>query len=190
MLTLLVNTKTNQSISNRVLMLFSLVFILASCSNDDKELKSNKAFIANVQTLPSAPLEALPDVTMPPLPSTNPLNKRNPFAPTITNNQIKPDANHVKAPLELLPLTQLSFVGVLASTTQLWALINTPGGEIYNVSVGDYLGQNNGKITQITPQKVIIIETISTDLGGWINQTKELALTLSTAVDQQKGTTP
>jgi type IV pilus assembly protein PilP len=44
------------------------------------------------------------------------------------------------------------------------------------VLVGNYLGQNEGKITEIAPSKISLIEVVPDGIGGYIERPAALAL--------------
>jgi len=62
---------------------------------------------------------------------------------------LEPDANRIPDPLEKFPLDALQMLGTMRLEGSTWALVSTPDGEIHQVVVGSYLGQNNGKIVAI-----------------------------------------
>ena len=47
---------------------------------------------------------------------------------------------------------------------------------IYQVRPGNYLGQNEGKITRIEPSKISITEIVADGLGGYMERAAGLAL--------------
>lgn len=154
-----------------------LSLILVGCGGKNDKIKHAEAFVAKTEQTKGAPIQPLPQFSTPELPLTTPALKRNPFAPMVNNNMLKPDTAHPKTPLESYPLSQLHLVGILSQQNKIWGLISSPDGSIYNIEVGQYIGQNYGQVTEITPEKIVVQETLSDGLGGWLIHTKELPIT-------------
>lgn len=68
--------------------------------------------------------------------------------------------------MEQYPLDSLRFVGILKEGNVVWGLISLPNGEIVRVRPGDYMGQNYGKIMQITNTTLKLEETVQIS-GKW-----------------------
>jgi type IV pilus assembly protein PilP len=58
----------------------------------------------------------------------------------------------------------------------LFGLVQTKDGLVHRVIVGNYIGQNDGKITGITPSKIDVREIVPDGLGGYIERPTGLAL--------------
>jgi len=159
------------------LLFLSAALLLTGCGGEDNKMQKTHEFVASVEQTKGNKIDPLPHFTIPQLPPHSTIPQRNPFAPGVENQQVKPDTNHAKGPLESFPLADLHFVGTLSGSDQLWGLISVPSGAVYNISKGQYIGQNYGKVVQITPQKIIIEETVSDGLGGWTTRTQELPIT-------------
>lgn len=87
-----------------------------------------------------------------------------------TSSGISPDFNRPTEPLEEYPLDSLRMVGTLEQDGANWALINDTEKTIHRVQVGNYMGQNHGKITRITEFEVELTEIIPDGIGGWIER--------------------
>lgn len=160
--------------------------LLVGCGGQSKNMKQTQEFVEKTQQTKSQTVEPLPQFTTPELPQSTPIIQRNPFSPLVENTQLKPDTNHIPGPLESFALTDLHYVGILSQSNMQWGLISAPNGAIYSVTIGQYIGQNYGKVTQITSDKIVITETVSDGLGGWTIRKKELAITTG----GQQGTSP
>jgi len=79
---------------------------------------------------------------------------------------LAPDQNRPKMPLEKFPLDALKFVGTLKDGSMKWGLIAEPGGRIVRVKPGDYMGENYGKILQISDDALVLQETLKVS-GRW-----------------------
>ena len=78
------------------------------------------------------------------------------------DNGIHPDLNRVKGTLESFELTGLRLVGTVDMDHALWGLIRGTDNVIYRVKKGDYIGRNDGKITQIDKKKIDLVEILPT----------------------------
>lgn len=90
---------------------------------------------------------------------------------------IQPDFNRPKEPLEAYPLESLQYVGSLSKNKLQYALIKTPDNSIQQVSIGNYMGQNFGIVTEITENEVVLKEIVQDELSGdWAEQTSSVGL--------------
>lgn len=86
-----------------------------------------------------------------------------------------PDANRRREPLEAYPLESLKMVGVMMRKGQAHAIIAVDK-TLHQVKVGNYLGQNYGKITDISESAVTLKELVE-DVGGeWTERISTLQL--------------
>lgn len=85
----------------------------------------------------------------------------------------RPDDNRAREPLELFPLDGLRMVGTLGPAAAPEGLLKDPEGVIHRVRPGNYIGQNNGRITAVAENYIELVELVPNGTGGWIeNQTK------------------
>lgn len=94
----------------------------------------------------------------------------------ITANGIRPDLNRNKEELETAPLDALRMMGTLVREERVWGVIRSPDGTIHRVRVGNYMGKNHGKITDISEDKIELQEIIPDGQGGWQERDAALAL--------------
>jgi len=87
------------------------------------------------------------------------------------------DPTRRKGPLEAFPLENLKMVGTLQQKKEFFALIQTPDKNLYRVKSGDYMGQNFGRIVDISETSVKIKELIP-DGGGtdWREEDRTLLM--------------
>jgi len=85
------------------------------------------------------------------------------------------EMNRRKEPLEAFPMDSMSMVGSVTKNGQQYALLRVDN-LLYQVKVGDYLGQNYGKITRITETEVALREVVQDAAGEWIERTSTLQL--------------
>lgn len=88
---------------------------------------------------------------------------------------IAPELARRKEPLEAFPLDSMAMVGSLMKAGKPTALLRVDK-LLYQVSVGDYLGQNYGRIKNITETAVQLREIVQDATGDWIERTASLEL--------------
>jgi type IV pilus assembly protein PilP len=88
---------------------------------------------------------------------------------------VSPELNRRKEPLESYPLDTMSMVGSLVQERQPVALLRVDN-LLYQVKVGNYLGQNYGRITKISETEVALREIVQDAAGEWIERTATLQL--------------
>jgi type IV pilus assembly protein PilP len=79
------------------------------------------------------------------------------------------ELNRRKEPLEAFPLDNVTMVGSVMRQGTRFALLKVDS-LLYQVKVGDYLGQNNGKIMKITETEISVQETVQDATGGELIQ--------------------
>jgi len=89
---------------------------------------------------------------------------------------IAPELSRRKEPLEAMPLDAVSMVGSLIKAGQPVALVRVDN-LIYQVRVGNYLGQNYGRVTKVTETSLSLREIVQDAAGEWIERTAALQLT-------------
>jgi type IV pilus assembly protein PilP len=85
------------------------------------------------------------------------------------------EMNRRKEPLEAYPLDSMAMVGSVSKEGRPHALLKVDN-LLYQVSVGQYLGQNYGKITKISETEVVLREIVQDAAGEWIERTSNLML--------------
>lgn len=92
---------------------------------------------------------------------------------------IAPELVRRKEPLEAYPLDVVKMVGSMTKTGRPTALV-TVDKLLYQVHVGNYLGQNYGKIVAITETNMQVREIVQDTTGDWVQR--------MTTLDLQEGT--
>lgn len=91
------------------------------------------------------------------------------------NSLLAAELNRRKEPLEAYPLDSMSMVGSVARGAQPFALLRVDN-LLYQVKVGDYLGQNYGRVTRIAESEVTLREIVQDAAGEWIERPASLQL--------------
>jgi type IV pilus assembly protein PilP len=91
------------------------------------------------------------------------------------NSLLSAELNRRKEPLEFFTLDGMSMVGSVTKQGRPFALLKADN-LLYQVKVGDYLGQNYGKITKITETEIALREIVQDAAGEWIERPGTLQL--------------
>ena len=101
--------------------------------------------------------------------------KRDSSQSTVNTALIAPELARRKEPLEASPLDAVAMVGSLIKVGQPVALVRVDN-LLYQVRVGNYLGQNYGRITKVTETGLSLREIVQDAAGEWIERTATLQL--------------
>jgi type IV pilus assembly protein PilP len=91
------------------------------------------------------------------------------------NSAVAAELNRRKEPLEAFPLDSMSMVGSVNRKGVPFALLKVDN-LLYQVKVGEYLGQNYGKITKISETEITLREIVQDAAGEWIERPTTLQL--------------
>ena len=91
------------------------------------------------------------------------------------NSLLSAEMNRRKEPLESYPLDSMNMVGSVNKQGQPFALLRVDN-LLYQVKVGDYLGQNYGRITRIGETEITLREIVQDAAGEWIERPAALQL--------------
>jgi type IV pilus assembly protein PilP len=108
-------------------------------------------------------------------------NLRSPFQPQGPNaaNGIaaaRASSHRNREFLEGFSLDTLKMVGTFKVGNNFYGLVQSKDGLVHKVQPGNYLGQNDGKVTEITGGRISLVEIIPDGLGGYIERPASLAL--------------
>jgi type IV pilus assembly protein PilP len=167
-----------------MILLLALSGLVAACGGRQDDLGR---YIAEVKERPATPIPPIPPVRTYTPYKYEGLTGRDPFRQSNTegaeqvaqnNNSSgpKPDLQRTREYLERFELDTLLMVGTFEKGSSEWALIQDPDGVIHRVSVGNYLGQNHGKVGAITNDEVQLSEFIADGVGGWLVREASIAL--------------
>lgn len=88
---------------------------------------------------------------------------------------VAPELARRKEPLEAYPLDSMVLVGSILKSGQPVALLKVDS-LLYQVKLGNYLGQNYGRVTKITETEVTLREIVQDAVGEWIERVATLQL--------------
>jgi type IV pilus assembly protein PilP len=101
--------------------------------------------------------------------------KRDSSQATANAGLVAPELNRRKEPLEAFPLDAMTLVGSLLPAGRTVALVKVDN-LLYQVKVGNYLGQNYGKVTKVTETEVSLREIVQDAAGEWIERQASMQL--------------
>ena len=173
----------NASLTIRNGMLIALVAAgLAACGSDMDDLDQ---YINETKAKPGGRIEPLPEITPYEIFTyvADAEGVRSPFVPdtpqasaTGAAGGARPDPERSPEFLEGFPLDTLRMVGTLYIGDTMYGLIQTSDGLIHRVVPGNYMGQNYGRITEISESEVDLVEIISDGIGGYIERDAAVSL--------------
>ena len=85
----------------------------------------------------------------------------------VAKNKYAPDTDRKKEPLEMYPLNSLKMTGLILKDNKSHAMIKTANGLINYLTIGNYMGQNYGKIVKLEENYLILEERIQNEEGDW-----------------------
>jgi len=160
-----------------------LITSLIGCANPNiDELRS---YVDTEKSKPPGRIESLPEIKQISTFVYEADGRRDPFMLVdsdqkeeagFAGNGISPDFNRRKEELEGYSLDSIRMVGILEQFGVTWGLVKTKEGTIHRVRSGNYMGQNHGRIIQITEDKIDLTEIVQDGTGGYSERQASLAL--------------
>ncbi len=162
-------------------LVLTLSLGLTACGGDMDDLDS---YINEIKARPGGRIEPLPEIT--PYETftyvVDAQGLRSPFVPDTPQTAgsaaggVRPDSDRSREYLEGFPLDTLSMVGTLNIGETVYGLVQTADGLIHRVVPGNYMGQNDGRITDISDAEIALVEIISDGIGGYIERDAAVGL--------------
>ncbi|MBT8091565.1 MAG: pilus assembly protein PilP [Gammaproteobacteria bacterium] len=153
---------------------------LAGCGGNMDDLNR---YIDEIKAKPGGRIDPLPEIT--------PYNVfmyaadaqgiRSPFVPdtpqaSTVGGGTRPDRDRSREYLESFSLDTLNMVGTLDMNDTSYGLVQASDGLIHRVTIGNYMGQNDGRITEISESEIRLVEIISDGIGGYIERDAAVSL--------------
>lgn len=170
-----------------------VVALVSGCVSEDMSDLENR--INEINARPGGGVKPLPPLKPPRryLYEAESLGLRSPFESTLQPKTVEIERNPIedaeqmrlqtemmahsnKEELERFSIDGLRMVGVLEDQQELWGIVRDPEDSVHRVRVGNYIGQNFGKITNITEARIEVREIIKNAQGKWEERQTELAL--------------
>jgi type IV pilus assembly protein PilP len=156
----------------------TIALLAAGCSGGQSDLEK---WVAETKNRPGGRIEPLPEVKPYESFVYNPGTMRSPFQPQSPGSAsgqqgLRPNSHRNREFLEGISLDTLKMVGTLKVGGNFYGLVQSKDGLVHKVQPGNYVGQNDGKITEITGSKINLVEIVPDGLGGYIERPASLAL--------------
>jgi len=172
------------SLFKKVPFLIVLLSALAGCSGSDTQEIQLWMEETKKQTKVSIPKLSEPKKFTPFIYTAK--DSVDPFSPaklaaafaklqTKSTNALKPDLDRRREALETFPLDTVKMVGTMQKLGATYALLQVDK-TVYNVRVGNYVGQNLGKIVSINDTAVELKEVVQDATGDWVERKAKLEL--------------
>ncbi len=172
----------------RLILLIFGFGLLQSCIQVEG-LNDLRQYVRETQAAPVGSIEPLPEFKPYESFLYRATSLRGPFQPLIrvepseeedeiARNDLKPDFERPKEPLEAFKLELLSMVGTIHMLEggELTALIRDGNGEIHRVRKGNFLGRNYGEIEQVNETQLDLTEIVPNGRDGWMKRPRNLVL--------------
>ncbi len=166
-----------------IALLGAAVAVLAGCSGSNDELRQWMADTRKEMRPVTATL-AEPKTFQPFVYQDQ--GQIDPFDPGKVANALKalsakstsglaPDLSRRREPLEAYPVDTITMVGTLQRPNLRYALLRADG-LVYQIKVGNYIGQNFGIVTRIDENEVALKEVVQDAAGEWVERATTLQL--------------
>ena len=166
----------------KIASVIAVGLVLLGC---DSRIDAVNQEMANIRNQSPLPIEPAPVFPLVPSFDYSAQQLRSPFLPgsiakelkIMSGKRVYPNFSRQAQPLESYALESLSLKGSIKNSAgQIVALIQTPDGEIERVQTGSYLGMNQGRIVNITPTQIDLIEIVPDGRDGYIERPRSLVL--------------
>jgi type IV pilus assembly protein PilP len=153
-------------------------YVAAGCSGGQSDLQK---WIDETKKKPGGRIQALPEVKPYETFVYGAGNLRSPFQPQGPgaaggNASLRPSVRRNREFLEGFSLDTLRMVGTFKVGNNFYGLVQSKDGLVHKVQPGNYLGQNDGKVTEISASRISLVEIIPDGLGGYLERPASLAL--------------
>lgn len=154
-----------------------------------------RQYVAEIKARQNPQVDPIPSFTIIPNHFYEVEHKRDPFRSmettqtenmqitTVTDQNLqqnceRPDPYRIRVGLERIPLDALDMTGTLLDgQNNLWGLVTARADQItYRVQLGDYIGEYDGQVIDITETKIEVRELYPDGAGCYVEQISSIAL--------------
>lgn len=161
----------------RIPVILALAAAAAGCSGAHEDLIT---YIDKVKARPGGRIDPLPQLKPYETFTYDAQSLRSPFVPDSPKGRAlagpRPEANRPKEFLEQFPLDTLRMVGTLQRENIRYGLLQTRDGLVHRIVPGNYIGQNEGRVTTITDGEVQVEELVPDGIGGFFKRSATVGL--------------
>ncbi len=193
--------KANATLTRLACLFCFAAFLAAGCDSGtekpvQKTVVRQKIMTSSKKSAPAGKKQAAAqqkstapasDTRMASIKPYSPAGKTDPFVPLFRKQETeetqstasprKKRRKHIpRTPLERVDLSQLKLTAIIRSPQGNKALVEEATGKGYVVTIGTYLGNQGGKITEILDDRIIVEEEIENPLGGVKKVPRQLKL--------------
>jgi type IV pilus assembly protein PilP len=152
--------------------------MLSGCSSKDEDLDR---FVSETKKEPGGRIDPLPELKPYESYAYSSQAVRSPFLPGGSGGaanapNLRPDVRRNREFLEQYSLDTLRMVGTLRLADRTYGLVKTKDGLVHRVLPGNFVGQADGRVTEISPSKINVMEIVPDGLGGYMERPAALAL--------------
>ncbi|MGH8049996.1 MAG: pilus assembly protein PilP [Arenimonas sp.] len=159
------------------MLVVTCLVVLTACTRGQSDLET---WVAKTKAEPAPPLQPLPVMQQFESFEYAAQNMRDPFSPPVPDRNEgsgpRPDPERRKEVLEAFPLDSMNMAGTIGSGKGLVGLVTAPDKVTYRIKPGNYLGQNDGRVTAIYEDRIEIVELVPDGAGGWLERQAKIAL--------------
>lgn len=170
--------KSIVKIATRAMQLSLCALLFGCAAGVDDDLLS---YVDDVKARPGGRIEALPQIkpyegfTYMADSIRSPFQPDRPASPASMAGP-KPIQNRNKEYLEQFPLDTLAMVGTLDREGQVFGLVRTKDGMVHRVIPGNYVGQNDGRVVDVSDAGIRLEELVPDGIGGFYSRSAEIGL--------------
>lgn len=163
---------------NSLIVWFAVAAALSGCSSDMDQLKKQ---INDIRSQPGERIEPLREIRPYEAFVYNVKDMRSPFVPTgpsltEATTALRPSDKRPREYLEQFPLDTLRMKGTMDIRGRKYGLVLDKQGLVHKVLPGQYLGQNEGRITGITASSIAVVQVVPDGSGGYVERPAQLTL--------------
>lgn len=165
------------------LTIVAVALLLTGCFDD---LSDVQQYINEVKTSTKARVDPLPEVKEFEHIPYRAHDQRSPFAeprPEAIQDKflqvqdcLHPDPRRRKEPLEKYALDNLKMRGTLGDIGNIWALIEASDKTLHRVTLNNYVGLFHGRVINVEPTHIELLELIPDGAGCWKERTTMLQM--------------
>lgn len=169
----------SRSLLLAVSALLAVSMVVTGCKKESPAPESAPAAAPKKVAPPAPPQEAQPTTADKPA-ETGPLKyvydpagRRDPFEPLTAVKGPLPGPEAALTPLQKYDVGQFRLIGVIVGKGEPTAMVTAPDNKSYLLKRGVKIGRNDGTVTKVTSDAVVVLETY-TDFSGEVKKGEQV----------------